>query len=160
MSQTFTTQIELGGKTATGFQVPAAAVEAMGEGKKPKVLVTINGHTYRSTVAVYGGLSMLPLNAQNRQAASVEAGDSTEVTIEHDTAKRRVEIPDDLAAALTAAPAAQQAFDALSLSKQRERACAVVSARRPATRTGRIARIIDELTNTWAWMTPPGRTNG
>ncbi len=48
MSETFTTQIELGSKTTTGFQVPPAAVEAMGEGKKPKVVVTINDHSYRT----------------------------------------------------------------------------------------------------------------
>lgn len=146
MSETFTTQIELGGKTATGFRVPASAVEAMGEGKKPRVLVTIGGHTYRSTVAVYSGEFMLPLNAENRQAAGVEAGDIVEVTIEHDTAERRVEIPDDLAAAFNANPGAQAAFNALSFSKQRERAYAVASAKRPETRENRISKIITELT--------------
>ena len=47
----FTTTVELGGKTATGFQVPNDVVVALGKGKKPPVTVTINGHTYRSTVA-------------------------------------------------------------------------------------------------------------
>lgn len=147
MSQTFTTQIELGGKTATGFCVPADAVAAMGEGKKPKVLVTINGHTYRSTVAVYSGIYMLPLNAQNREAAGVQAGDTVEVTLEHDTAERRVEVPDDLAAALEAHAGARSAFDALSYSKRRKRADGVASAKRPETRQRRIATIIDELTD-------------
>ncbi|MGH3683138.1 MAG: DUF1905 domain-containing protein, partial [Natronosporangium sp.] len=52
----FRTVIELGGKTATGFRVPSEVVEALGAGKKPKVRVTIGSHTYRSTVAVYGGV--------------------------------------------------------------------------------------------------------
>ena len=145
MSQTFTTRIELGGKTATGFGVPAKAVEAMGVGKKPKVLVTINGHSYRSTVAVYSGEFMLPLNAENRRAAGVEADDIVEVTIEHDIAERRVEVPADLAAALDAHAGARSAFDALSYSKQRERAYAVTSAKRSETRERRIAKIIEEL---------------
>lgn len=87
----------------------------------------------------------MPLNAQNREAAGVEAGDIVEVTIEHDTAERRVEVPDDLAAALDARPGARAAFDALSFSKQRERAYAVTSAKRSENREGRIAKIVDEL---------------
>ncbi|MFT4125409.1 MAG: YdeI/OmpD-associated family protein [Gordonia sp. (in: high G+C Gram-positive bacteria)] len=146
MRHTFRTQIELGGKTATGFRVPAPAVEAIGDGKRPKVLVTINDHTYRSTVAVYSGEYMLPLNAGNRHAAGVEAGETVEVTIEHDSAERTVDIPAELAAAFAAHPHARAAFDALSYSKQRERAQSVASAKRPETRERRVAAIIDELT--------------
>ena len=36
------------------LRVPASAVEALGKGKRPPVVVTINGYTYRNTVAVYG----------------------------------------------------------------------------------------------------------
>lgn len=144
MRQTFTTRIELSGKTATGFQVPDDVVEAMGSGKKPKVVVTIAGHTYRSTVAVYGGVFMVPLSAENREAAGVAAGDTVEVTLALDTAERRVEVPEDLAAALDRA-GARAAFDALSYSKQRERALAVTSAKRPETRERRVATIVAEL---------------
>jgi len=70
----FRTTIELGGKTATGFRVPDEVVEQLGSGRKPKVVVHIGGHTYRSTVAVYGGVSMLPLSAANRRAAGVVGG--------------------------------------------------------------------------------------
>jgi hypothetical protein len=65
----FRTTIELGGKTATGFEVPDEIVSALGKGKRPPVHVTIGGHTYRSTVAVMDGRSMLPLSAENRSAA-------------------------------------------------------------------------------------------
>ena len=51
----FRTVLELGGKTATGIRVPAEVVEALGKGKRPPILVTINGYTYRNTIAVYGG---------------------------------------------------------------------------------------------------------
>ncbi|HEY0125561.1 MAG TPA: DUF1905 domain-containing protein, partial [Blastococcus sp.] len=50
----FRTTVELGGKTATGLEVPAEVVDALGAGKKPAVTVTIGGHSYRSTVAVMG----------------------------------------------------------------------------------------------------------
>ena len=141
----FRTTIELGGKKATGFRVPDHVVEQLGSGRKPKVVVEIGGHTYRSTVAVYGGVSMLPLSAANRTAAGVAAGDEVEVGVELDTAERTVEVPADLAAALDAAPGARAAFDALSFSRQRERVLSVESAEKPETRQRRGERIVGEL---------------
>lgn len=146
MSHRFETTIELGGKTATGFRVPDETVEALGSGKKPRVLVTIGDHTYRSTVAVYGGTFMLPLSAANRNAAGVAAGDLVEVTVELDTAERTVEVPEPLDRALDATPGARAAFETLSCSKRRERAQLVDSAKRDDTRQRRITKIIDELT--------------
>ncbi|WP_446221970.1 YdeI/OmpD-associated family protein [Nocardia sp. IBHARD005] len=144
----FTTQIELGGQTATGFRVPADIVDALGQGKRPRVFVTIGPHTYRSTVAVYGGEFMLPLNASNRDAAGVSAGDTTEVTVELDREERTIEVPDDLAQALEQHRGSTAAFAALSYSKQRERVQSVTAAKRPDTRKSRIAKIITELTDT------------
>lgn len=141
----FTTQVQLNGKTATGLPVPADVVQALGQGKKPKVLVSIGAHTYRSTVAVYDGDFMLPLSAANREAAGVSAGDSVEVTLELDLAERTVELPEDLAAALDEHPSARAAFTALSYSNQRQRAEAVAAAKQPETRTRRIEKIIAEL---------------
>ncbi|MEU3645774.1 YdeI/OmpD-associated family protein [Lentzea sp. NPDC034063] len=142
---TFTTLVELNGKTATGLRVPADVVEALGQGKKPRVAVTIGVHTYRSTVAVYGGDFMLPLSAANREAAGVAAGDTVEVTLEPDLAERTVEVPGDLAAALDRDPAVRAAFTALSYSNQRQRAEAVAAAKQPETRARRIEKIIAEL---------------
>ncbi|MDY4040952.1 MAG: YdeI/OmpD-associated family protein [Collinsella sp.] len=145
MSHTFVTTIDLNGKTATGFRVPVEVVEAMGAGRRPKVTVTLNGHSYRSTVAVYGGVPMLPLSAQNRAAAGVRAGERATVTLELDDAPRTVEIPDDLARALAAEPTARASFEALSYSRRRAHVDAVTSAKRPETRARRIARIVGEL---------------
>ncbi|GGM86563.1 hypothetical protein GCM10011609_23850 [Lentzea pudingi] len=142
---TFTTPVELNGKTATGLRVPADVVEALGQGRKPKVLVTIGAHTYRSTVAVYGGDFMLPLSAANREAAGVAAGDTVEVALEPDLAERTVEVPEDLAAALDANPAARAAFTALSYSNQRQRTEAVAAAKQAETRARRIAKIVADL---------------
>jgi hypothetical protein len=141
----FTTRVQLNGKTATGLPVPADVVAALGQGKKPKVLVTIGAHTYRSTVAVYDGDFMLPLSAANREAAGVSAGDTVGVTLELDLAERTVELPGDLSAALDQHPAARAAFTALSYSNQRQRADAVAAAKQPETRARRIEKIITEL---------------
>lgn len=47
----FRTTLEQAGKTATGFEVPSAVVAGLGAGKRPAVRVTINGFTYRNTIA-------------------------------------------------------------------------------------------------------------
>src|SRR5688572_130772 len=98
----FRTVIELGGKTATGFPVPVEVVESFGKGKKPPVTVRIGKHTYRSTVAAYGDVYMLPLSAENREAAGVKAGDEIEVELALDTEPRVAEVPPDLEKALAA----------------------------------------------------------
>jgi hypothetical protein len=141
----FTTTVELFGKTATGLRVPADTVAALGSGRKPKVLVTIGAHTYRSTVAVYGDEYFLPLNAANRASAGVTAGDEVDVDLELDTAPRAVTVPDDLAAALAAAPDAGSRFAGLSFSHQREYVTWVEDAKRPETRGRRIESTLERL---------------
>ena len=115
---TFRAVVQLSGKSATGIPVPADVVENLGAGKRPAVRVTLNGHTYRSTVAPMGGVFMLPLSAEHRAAAAVAAGDEVEVTIERDTAPRAVAVPADLAAALAQDADARRAFEGLSYSNQ------------------------------------------
>src|SRR6266699_6780752 len=112
--------IELSGKTATGIQVPADVVAGFGSSKRPPVHVTINGHTYRSTVASMGGVFMLPISAENRMLAHVSAGDEVEVEIEPDTQPREVNVPPDFLEALDRDEDARRFFDRLSYSnKQR-----------------------------------------
>ena len=141
----FRTTVELGGKTATGFEVPPEVVEALGSGKRPAVTVTVNGHTYRSTVAPMGGRYLLPLSAENRTAAGVAAGDEVDVDVELDTAPRVVEVPGDLRAALDADPAAKAAFERLSYSHQRQHVLAVEGAKAAETRARRIAKSLAML---------------
>jgi Domain of unknown function (DUF1905) len=109
----FRTTLELGGKTATGFRVPPDVVAALGKGKRPPVLVTINGYTYRNTVAVYGDTYMLGVAAEHRAATGVQAGDEIEVDLELDTAPREVELPADFATALDADADAKRFFESL-----------------------------------------------
>lgn len=134
----FRTVVELRGPTATGFQVPLEVVEALGAGKRPPVLVTINGFTYRSTVAVYGGEILLGISAENRVGTGARAGDEIEVEVVLDTAVREVEIPADLGSALDADPAARQFFDRLSYSNKRRFVIPIDDAKSPETRQRRI----------------------
>lgn len=141
----FTTTVELGGKTATGFVVPDEVVTALDSGRRPAVVVTVGGHTYRSTVASMGGRSLVPLSAENRTAAGVAADDEIDVDIELDTAPREVRLPADLADALQADPNVRDQFEALSHSNRTEWARWIEDAKRPATRSRRVSDAIAGL---------------
>lgn len=133
------------GKTATGIEVPADVVEALGSGKRPKVRVTIGGYTYRSSVAPYTGIFMLPLAAVHREAAGVTAGDEVDVELEIDDAPRKVTVPPELATALDAEPKAKRFFDGLSYSQRRWFVESIEAATKPETRRRRIERAVERL---------------
>ncbi len=141
----FRAVLETEGKTATGINVPDEVVEALGAGKRPRVTVTINGHSYRSSVAVLGGRYMLGVSAENRAAAGVQGGDTVDVDLELDTAPREVTVPPELAAALAAVPAAQATFDGLSYSNKSWHVLQVEGAKSDETRRRRIAKSVEAL---------------
>jgi hypothetical protein len=141
----FRTVIELGGKTATGFQVPLDVLEQLGKGKRPPVVVRIGSHTYRSTVAPMDGAYYVPLSAENREAAGVAASDEVDVELELDEAPRTVDVPPDFAAALDAEPAARTFFDGLSVSNRKWHVLSVTGAKTDETRQRRIARSVEML---------------
>lgn len=114
----FQATLELGGKTATGIEVPTEVVATLGSSKKPAVRVTIGEYTYRSTVATMGGRFMLPVSAEDRNAAGVSAGDMVEVDLALDTAPREVAVPPDFAEALDREPEAKRTFDSKRPSRQ------------------------------------------
>ncbi len=130
---------------ATGLPVPEEVVTALGAGKRPRVTVTLNGYSYRTTISPYAGFYALPLAAAHRIAAGLEAGDRVDVTLELDTAPRTVDVPDDLAAALASVPGAREAFDKLAFSYRKEHVRAVTEAKQAATRERRIAAILAAL---------------
>ena len=141
----FRTIVELGGKTATGIRVPPEVVAALGSGKKPAVRVTINGYTYRSTVAVYGGEFFLPVSAEVRAGAGIAAEDEIEVAVELDTEPREVVVPHDLNAALESEPEARRFFDGLSYSNKRRIVLAIEDAKTAETRQRRIEKTVEKL---------------
>lgn len=130
---------------ATGLKIPDEVVAALGPRKNPPVIVSLAGYTYRSTIAVMGGVFMLPLSAAHRKAAGLKAGDQIDVTLELDQEPRTIEVPEDLIAALAAQAGAPDAFAALAFSKRKECVRQVEEAKTPETRYRRIARIVAQL---------------
>ena len=130
------------GKTATGIEVPAKVVESLASGKRPKVRVTLNGYTYRSSVAPMGGKFMVGVSAEVRERAGVAGGDVVDVDLELDAEPREVTVPPDLSAALRRDPAARRFFEGLSYSKKRWHVLSIEGAKTAETRQRRIANSV------------------
>jgi hypothetical protein len=145
MPMRFHTTVLLEGKSATGLQVPDDLVSELGSGKRPKVVVTVNGHSYRTTLALMGGRFLVPLAADNRAAAGVSAGDDVEVEIALDALPREVEVPPDLAAAFATEPAVQEFFDQLSFTHRKEWVRWIEESKKPETRATRLGKTIEGL---------------
>ena len=141
----FRTTLLQGDKTATGIQVPDEIVEALGRGKRPAVTITINGYTYRNTVAVMGGVYMVGVSAEHRAGAGVKGGDEVDVDIELDTAPRVIDVPEDFAAALDAEPDARRTFDALSYSNKSWHTLQIAGAKTAETRQRRVVKSVSTL---------------
>ena len=141
----FRSEVLLGGKTATGIQVPEEVVASLGAGYRPKVRVTVGSYTYRTTVARMSGMFLIPLNAENRAASRVGAGDMVDVTIELDDEPREVEVPDDLRMAIAREPAAEAWFNRLSYTHRKEWVRWVEEAKREETRRSRIEKTVASL---------------
>jgi hypothetical protein len=129
----------------TGIDVPPEILEALSAGKKPPVRVTLNGYTYRNTVATVSGRYVISLSKEHRTAAGVAGGDSLDVEVKVDTTPREVEVPEDFQAALDADPAAKQFFEGLSYSNKSRNVLAVTGAKSADTRARRIEKAIENF---------------
>lgn len=128
-----------------GLEVPPEVVEALGGGKRPPVTITVNGHTWKSRVAIMRGRYLLGLSKANRQAAKVETDDEVEVELELDTQPRVVVEPEDFARALDADPVARDAYDRLSYSRKRKTVLDIEGAKKAETRERRIEKALATL---------------
>jgi antitoxin component of MazEF toxin-antitoxin module len=142
---TFTTTIKASGNN-TGIEVPAKNIEELGSSKKPAVKVSVSDYSYTSTVAVMGGNYMISLSKAHREAAGLKAGDKVTVTLELETGPRTVDIPKDLAGALTKA-GVKKTFDEIAFSKRKEFVRQVEDAKTQETRERRIEKIVAQLSD-------------
>jgi hypothetical protein len=142
---TFEAELELAGKTAAGFVVPDDVVDRLGGGGHPKVVVTVNGFGFRTSIARMGDRFMLGVSAARRAEAGIAAGEVHRVEVQLDTVPREAEVPDDLAAALAANKAAKDFWDSLSYSKQSWHVLQVTGAKKAETRSARVEKSVAML---------------
>ncbi len=128
-----------------GLVVPPEMVDSLGGGKRPRVTVTINGHSWTTRIAIMRGRNLIGLSNANRRAAGIATGDRVEVALELVTEAPRVVEPPDLAAALDADPIARAAYDGLTYGRRRAIVHAIETAKRPETRQRRIKDSVEDL---------------
>ena len=128
-----------------GFiELPFNPKAAFGKVRAP-VKVTLNGYTFRTTIAAMGGPPCIGMRTSYREAAGLDGGEKLEVRVELDDEPRVVKPPADLVKALKAAPPAWERWSELSFTHQREHAEAVEGAKKPETRARRIANAVAML---------------
>ena len=140
-SVTFETILSASGNN-TGIAVPEDVIKQLGMGKRPPVLVNVNGYEYPSTVAVMGGRHLIGLSAAVRAATGLKGGDPIRVTLKVADTPREVDVPDDFAAALEAEEPARRFFGELSNSMQRYHVDNINAAKAPETRRRRIDKAV------------------
>jgi Bacteriocin-protection, YdeI or OmpD-Associated/Domain of unknown function (DUF1905) len=140
-SVTFDTTLTAAGNN-TGIVVPDELIERLGAGRRPSVIVNVNGYEYRSTVAVMGGQHMIGVSAAIRTETALQGGDQIHVVLTLAEGPREVAVPSDLATALSADPAAEAFFAKLSNSLQRYHVDNINGAKTAETRQRRIDKAI------------------
>ncbi len=140
-SAEFDTTLSSFGNNA-GIVVPDDVVEALGAGHRPPVVVTVNGHEFRSTVAVMKGQHLISFSSALRKATGLEGGDPIHVTLAVAETPREVVVPDDLAAALATEPECAAFFAGLANSLQRYHVDQVTGTKNPETRARRIEKAL------------------
>jgi len=112
-----------------------------------KIKATIEGESYRGTLVRMGSPNhMLLVLKEIREKIGKSFGDEVVVELEEDLEPRQVDVPADLQHALQANPKAQDFFNRLSYSHQREYVRWVTEAKRDQTRMDRVQRTIELLT--------------
>ena len=138
-----TTILQIGNNT--GIEVPEASVEKLGSGKRPAVKVTLNGFTYRSTIAVMGGKFLIPLSAERREKSNVNGGDKLDITLELGTEPREVALHEDFKKALSKNKKARTFFESLSYIAKQGYALPIIQAKGEDTRKRRIEIALSDL---------------
>lgn len=138
---------ELEGSTrssGTYIVVPPAILKCFGGRIRVPVRATINGVTWRTTIADMGAGPMIGVTAATRQAAGIERGDRITIQIEEDEEERTVDVPADFAKAMKKAQ--RNAYDSMAYTHRKEYVQWIEAAKKPETRARRIALACTKLT--------------
>ena len=141
----FDATLELDGRTATGIPVPPDVVDALGAGRRPAVLVTVNGHSFPTTIGSMQGVPRIPVSAERRGRIGAEAGDALRVSVVLDGAPAEIEVPADLAEALAGDRGTAEFFAGLTASQRKGFIVPIEAAKSADTRQRRVDRSVEAL---------------
>ncbi len=143
----FRTTLQRFGPNNTGIEVPEDILTSLGRGRRVKVVATVNGYTYRTSVAPAYGKILMPFSSEHRAASGLSGGEEIEVELVPDDAPREVEVPAELATALKDAPDAAAFLSGLSHTHQLAYVLWIEAAKKPETRLARVVRAVEMLSD-------------
>ena len=130
---------------ATAVELPDDVMRSLGPEARPPISITINGHSWRSRVAIMNGRRLVGISAAHRIAAGIAEGEEIDIDVALDTAPREVELPDDLSSALDGNPPARAAFDKLPFGLKGKHVRDIEAAKTPEVRARRIGKLVEAL---------------
>ena len=130
---------------ATAVEIPAGVMKTLGTDARPPITVAINGHVWRSRVALMRGKRLAGISAANRAASGIAEGDAVEVDIELDREPREVPEPPDLASVLNTDPRVRAKFDRLPFGLRRKHVAGIEEAKSSEVRQRRIEKLVKTL---------------
>lgn len=137
----FKTKIFTGGGNTAGFWIPADVIDSFGKGKRVPVVVTINGYTFRNTIASYEGKFAIGVSMEHREKANIKVGDTVEIELVYDDKPREVEVPDYMQKELNKNPKAKEIFEKLAYSHKKEYVRWIIEAKKEETRNARLSKL-------------------
>ena len=141
----FDATLELDGKTATGITVSPEIVEALGAGRRPSVVVTINGYSFSTTIGSMNGAFKIPVSAERRAFIGADAGDVLRVSVVLADAPAEIAVPPDLSEALASDQATAEFFSGLTASQRKGFIVPIEGAKSADTRQRRIEKAVTAL---------------
>jgi hypothetical protein len=130
-----------------GLEVPPEALDELGGGKRPRVNVTLNGHTWSTRVAIMRGRNLIGLSNANRAATGAAVGDRVAVQLTLADEPTTVAVPADVAEALKAQPEAERQFNAQTVSQRTQQIRVIDQSKAPETRSRRIEKLVRSLSS-------------
>ena len=121
----------------TGIEIPEEIIEKLNAGKRPSLIVTVNGYEYQNTPGIMNGKTMLSFSSEHRAVSGIKGGDIINVELTVATTPRKVEMSEDFLQALKATNT-QEFFNTLSNSLQRYHCDLINSAKSEETKINRI----------------------
>lgn len=127
------------------FIVPFNVPEVYGTKAQVKVRGTIDGYSYRGSIANMGEGHCMVVKKEIREAIGKSGGDTVKVVMEIDTEPRIVIVPEDFQQALENNAKAKEIFDSFSYTHKKEYVEWINSAKKQETRENRMKKAVESI---------------
>ena len=126
-------------------KVPFDVEKEFGKKNMIPVNATFDGEPYKGSIANMGDGPCLLILKAIREKIGKQEGDTVSVTVELDTAPRKVELPKEISAILSKNKPEKDYFNSLAFSHQKEYVKWITDAKREETKLARLEKMLTML---------------